>query len=68
MADFYKVESIQKKLKSVNTISLWLGILGALGVSIVGNFQETEVEIIHFGGAALCFGFGAVYLWIQVIC
>ena len=44
-----------------------LGLLGSLGVSIVGNFQETSVMVAHFVGASLSFGLGTVYLWIQVL-
>ena len=66
MADFYKSHVKQKLLKRLNTFSLLLGILGSLGVSIVANFQETSVVVVHFLGASLCFGLGALYLWIQV--
>ena len=58
--------SKQKALKRLNTLSLVLGLLGSLGVSIVGNFQETSVVVVHFIGASLCFGLGTIYLWIQV--
>lgn len=66
MADFYPGHSKQILLKRLNTLSLWLGCLGALGISLVANFQETSVAAIHFLGAALCFGLGTIYLWLQV--
>merc|ERR1712142_354354 len=66
VADFYVAHEKQKLLKSLNTLSLVLGLLGSLGVSIVGNFQETSVVVAHFIGASLCFGLGTIYLWIQV--
>lgn len=46
-------------------ISLWIGLGSCLGISIVANFQETNVRIIHFVGAFICFGFGTVYFWLQ---
>lgn len=49
-----------------NTISLWLAGLINLGISLVGNFQETGVMAMHFLGANLAFGLGAVYFLIQV--
>lgn len=45
--------------------SLWVGLGSCLGISIVANFQETNVRIIHFVGAFICFGFGTIYFWIQ---
>merc|ERR1711915_802963 len=66
VADFYVAHSKRQHLKRVNTISLWLGLLGSLGVSLVGNFQETSVVVVHFIGASMCFGLGTFYLWIQV--
>ena len=71
---------LQVLLKRVNVVSLWLGSLGALGVSLVANFQETQVVrwlqsplaslniqvSVHFFGASLTFGLGTVYLWTQV--
>jgi len=66
VADFYVSHEKQQLLKRLNTVSLVLGLLGSLGVSIVGNFQETSVVVAHFIGASLCFGLGTIYLWIQV--
>lgn len=50
-----------------NTISLWIGLSSCIGCSIVANFQETNVRIIHFIGAFTCFGFGTVYFWFQAL-
>ena len=33
--------------------------------SMVGNFQETQVVLVHFVGASLAFGLGTLYLWVQ---
>ena len=72
--------TVQVVLKKVNTFCLWLGGAGAVGTSLVGNFQETSVVrhclillllllqvSIHFLGASLCFGSGTCYLWTQVL-
>ncbi|KAI9585980.1 DNA damage-regulated autophagy modulator protein 1 [Glossina fuscipes] len=48
-----------------NRLAVWFGWSSCLGISIVGNFQETNVRIVHFTGAFLCFGFGALYFWLQ---
>ena len=55
-------------VKTVNTVGLVLGVVGAAGVSLVANFQETSVLSVHFTGASVCFGLGTIYLWIQVPC
>ncbi|KAI6191235.1 hypothetical protein M3Y97_00206300 [Aphelenchoides bicaudatus] len=46
---------------------LWLGYTSALGVSIVANFQESNVISVHYFGALLAFGCGLVYTWAQTI-
>merc|ERR1711874_540421 len=66
VAEFYKIHPDKQKLKKLNTTSVWLGFLGALGVSVVGNFQETQVALVHFIGASMAFGLGTIYLWVQV--
>jgi len=33
-----------------NKVALWLGFVSCLGVSVVANFQETNVRIVHFSG------------------
>lgn len=49
----------------LNKIAMWLGIGSCLGCSIVANFQETNVRIVHFIGAFTCFGLGTAYFWLQ---
>ncbi|KAG1681954.1 DNA damage-regulated autophagy modulator protein 2 [Nymphon striatum] len=46
----------------VNTASFVFGCLGALGLSIVANFQETSLEKVHITGALLAFSMGVVYI------
>lgn len=49
----------------LNRISLCLGLVASLGLSIVANFQETNIIVVHLIGALLCFGPGTVYIWVQ---
>lgn len=50
----------------LNRVSLCLGLVASLGLSIVANFQETNIIVVHLIGALLCFGPGTVYIWLQV--
>lgn len=49
-------------LKLVNRVVFYLGLIGALGMFFVANFQETAVIQIHLFGAILCFGSGCLYM------
>ena len=51
----------QKKVKVINIISLVIGILAALGVSMVACFQETNVKSMHLIGAFMAFIGGIIY-------
>ncbi|XP_052065839.1 DNA damage-regulated autophagy modulator protein 1-like isoform X2 [Mytilus californianus] len=53
------------KLLKYNTVTFVMGITAALGISLVGNFQETNVIVIHLIGALLAFVVGSIYCWIQ---
>ena len=55
------------RIMSINWISLWVGCISAFGLSIVANFQETNVFRVHMTGAMMCFGFGVVYAWLQTV-
>lgn len=50
-----------------NDVGFWFGMGSCLGISIVANFQETNVRIVHFIGAFTCFGSGTIYFWIQAL-
>ncbi|XP_075153546.1 DNA damage-regulated autophagy modulator protein 1 [Haematobia irritans] len=50
-----------------NRIAVWFGLASCLGISVVGNFQETNVRVVHFIGAFFCFGFGTLYFWMQAL-
>lgn len=54
-------------LMKQNKISMWIGFVSCLGISIVGNFQETNVRIVHYVGALNCFGCGTIYFWMQAM-
>ncbi|XP_022202096.2 DNA damage-regulated autophagy modulator protein 2 [Nilaparvata lugens] len=65
----YCVEcNFPSKVLTLNKIGVWLGLLSCLGLSLVANFQETNVFAIHIFGAFLCFGLGTIYFWLQAIC
>ncbi|MCI4385021.1 hypothetical protein PGIGA_G00045600 [Pangasianodon gigas] len=50
----------------VNTASLVLGFISSIGISIVGNFQQSVVMGAHLLGAFLAFFVGLAYFWLQV--
>lgn len=49
-----------------NHWALIFGLLSTAGLSIVANFQETSMIVVHLIGAFLCFGGGTAYFWTQV--
>jgi len=55
------------KILSRNLVSLWLGWIASFGLSIVANFQETNVFRVHMVGAMTAFTFGTLYSWLQTI-
>ncbi|KAI1295460.1 DNA damage-regulated autophagy modulator protein 2 [Halotydeus destructor] len=55
------------KILSRNLIALWLGWVSAFGLSVVANFQETNVFRVHMIGAMTCFTFGLLFAWLQTI-
>ncbi|XP_060758616.1 modulator of macroautophagy TMEM150B [Neoarius graeffei] len=50
----------------VNTASLVLGFISSIGISILGNFQQSVVKGAHLLGAFLAFFVGLAYFWLQV--
>jgi len=67
VSEFCSSHQLSSRLRLINYLSLGVGWLGAVGLSIVANFQETEVFVVHMTGAFMAFGFGTVYLWSQVL-
>lgn len=51
----------------INKITFWIGILACVGISVVANFQETNVFWVHWCGAILAFGGGSVYECLQTL-
>nr|XP_033817237.1 modulator of macroautophagy TMEM150B isoform X2 [Geotrypetes seraphini] len=49
----------------LNTISLILGVVMMLGISLVGNFQKTNQTETHLVGSILAFYVGMAYFWLQ---
>ncbi|XP_061173896.1 DNA damage-regulated autophagy modulator protein 2-like [Saccostrea echinata] len=48
-----------------NKHALVWGALASLGLSLVANFQETSVEVVHVIGATLVLGCGVIYEFLQ---
>ena len=59
-------DNVKRAIGKINERAFWVGIGSCVGISIVANFQETNVRIVHFVGAFACFGLGTVYFWMQV--
>ncbi|XP_043091549.1 modulator of macroautophagy TMEM150B [Puntigrus tetrazona] len=49
----------------LNTAGLVLGFISSIGISILGNFQQSVLKGVHLFGALLAFLLGLVYFWIQ---
>jgi len=63
---FFKVTRKQRwKLVWSSRIFMCVGIIAAYGLSLVANFQERTVTVIHFMGAFTAFVFGLAYGWYQ---
>ncbi|XP_076667857.1 DNA damage-regulated autophagy modulator protein 1-like isoform X1 [Andrena cerasifolii] len=60
--------SLQTSLPKWNRWALIFGLISTFGLSVVANFQETSVIVVHFIGAFLCFGGGTAYFWTQAVC
>jgi hypothetical protein len=64
--EYYRSYALSSAVVKHNKIALWTGFLSCFGLSLVANFQETNVILVHLTGAFLCFGLGTVYIWLQV--
>ncbi|XP_071514216.1 DNA damage-regulated autophagy modulator protein 2-like isoform X2 [Panulirus ornatus] len=63
--DYCAKNVTSNSIPSRSKVSAFFGYTAAAGISLVGNFQATNVGSIHILGAFLAFGVGNVYLWIQ---
>lgn len=65
--DFYlEKQSFDASIEKYNYYSFIVGIIAALGVCVVANFQESNILIAHLLGAVAAFGLGSVYAVLQV--
>ncbi|XP_063397991.1 DNA damage-regulated autophagy modulator protein 2-like isoform X2 [Mytilus trossulus] len=48
-----------------NIAGALIGIVSALGISMVANFQTDAQKALHYVGAGLAFGLGTVYCFVQ---
>ncbi|XP_018564128.1 DNA damage-regulated autophagy modulator protein 2-like isoform X2 [Anoplophora glabripennis] len=53
--------------KLLNRTAMQIGLGAAFGISIVANFQETNLFYIHWCGTILALGLGAVYQCMQTV-
>ncbi|GAB1608191.1 DNA damage-regulated autophagy modulator protein 1-like [Argonauta hians] len=51
--------------RRLNRAGLVLGLLSALGLSMVANFQAKLLKFPHYLGAFMAFAIGTVYCWVQ---
>ncbi|KAK9717480.1 Frag1/DRAM/Sfk1 family [Popillia japonica] len=54
------------RVRLLNLTCLWLGLLIALGVSIVANFQLSVAFVVHLIGTGFAIGFGVVFQVVQL--
>ncbi|XP_073431274.1 DNA damage-regulated autophagy modulator protein 1 [Dendrobates tinctorius] len=50
-----------------NFMSLFIGVLGCIGMGVVASFQETSVTKVHEVGALMTFICGVAYIFLQSI-
>ncbi|XP_059204433.1 modulator of macroautophagy TMEM150B [Centropristis striata] len=50
----------------VNIASILLGFISSVGISLLGNFQQSVSKSIHLLGAMLAFFVGLAYFWVQL--
>lgn len=60
------VES-KPRLRYQNQVCLVFGLLAAMGMSVVANFQESSLLVVHLIGATLAFGLGLCYGWLMTL-
>lgn len=60
-------EVLKSLIGAVNKKSLYIGLASCYGISIVANFQETNVRPMHYVGAFTAFGMGTLYFCMQSV-
>ncbi|XP_022289966.2 DNA damage-regulated autophagy modulator protein 2-like [Crassostrea virginica] len=56
-----------RSLRCHNILAVVAGWLSALGLTLVANFQETNLEGVHMTGAAMTIGCGILYMILQTL-
>ncbi|XP_022612768.1 transmembrane protein 150B [Seriola dumerili] len=51
---------------NANTAGIVLGFIASVGISVIGNFQQSVLMEIHLLGAFLAFFVGLAFFWIQL--
>ena len=52
--EFFQCHDMDAISIKLNRLSLWIGWLGAFGISLVANFQETSVLKVHIRFKGSC--------------
>lgn len=61
----YDYADLIKSTAKMNRVAMWYGFGACLGLSMVANFQLTNVPSVHYFGALSCFGSASIYIWFQ---
>ncbi|XP_062583347.1 uncharacterized protein LOC134245103 [Saccostrea cucullata] len=61
----YQHDCPVRRITNVNRAAFVLGLMAAFGISLVGNFQDVNVVVVHLIGAFLAFVIGAIYCCLQ---
>ncbi|XP_061178615.1 DNA damage-regulated autophagy modulator protein 2-like [Saccostrea echinata] len=61
------VSNEERSLRCYNILSLMFGWFSSLGLGLVANFQETNLEGVHMTGAAMTIGFGILYMYLHTV-
>lgn len=65
--ELYRNYDLSDSILEINKIAAKIGVASVFGLSIVANFQESNVLTIHIFGAAVGFGFGCVHIILQTL-
>ncbi|KAK3103046.1 hypothetical protein FSP39_016024 [Pinctada imbricata] len=69
LKEIFQLKKVPSSIRwqRINIAGITLGILSALGISMVANFQTVVLRIPHYFGAGLAFILGTAYIWIQTL-
>ncbi|XP_042562523.1 modulator of macroautophagy TMEM150B-like [Clupea harengus] len=63
---YQQVRDLGDQCRRANLAALVLGFISSLGISILGNFQQSVSMGVHLLGAFLAFFVGLAYFWVQL--